>query len=233
MNKTQENRLTMYEAVATLLGSNPTITSAIPAFSTAAATFNSLIGQIKDKGREKSEALSGKTSNKLQAEDALVRVLMEIGRPMVAYANTVNNNQLLDIVSVSESRYRLMRDTELVSKAKSILQQATQYLSSLAGYGIVQEKLDDLQAKTDAFDAALGKRESSVAERVGATAALTALFEQTDDVLAKEMDNIVEAIRSTQTQFYNEYFAARVVKELGIRHEAKQAPAAPAAVAAK
>ena len=46
----------------------------------------------------------------------------------------------------------------------------------------------------------------------------------------------MELLRSSDTEFYNKYFAARVIKDMGVRHKAN-APApgtpAPAAVPAK
>jgi hypothetical protein len=35
----------------------------------------------------------------------------------------------------------------------------------------------------------------------------------------------MELVRGSQTQFYNEYFAARVIKDLGTRHRPAQARA--------
>jgi hypothetical protein len=60
-----------------------------------------------------------------------------------------------------------------------------------------------------------------------------ALFYTVDELLSEEFDRYMELLRPTETEFYNSYFAARVVKETGVRHkpvdpeETKTPPAAP------
>jgi hypothetical protein len=39
------------------------------------------------------------------------------------------------------------------------------------------------------------------------------------------LQTLMELVRGSQTQFYNEYFAARVIKDLGTRHRPAQATA--------
>ena len=44
------------------------------------------------------------------------------------------------------------------------------------------------------------------------------LFDTVDEMLTEEFDRFMELLRPTETEFYNTYFAARVVKETGVRH---------------
>jgi hypothetical protein len=39
------------------------------------------------------------------------------------------------------------------------------------------------------------------------------------------LQTLMELVRGSQTQFYNEYFAAMVIKDLGTRHRPAQATA--------
>jgi hypothetical protein len=78
--------------------------------------------------------------------------------------------------------------------------------------------LTDLEGKIQAFSSSIGQRESSVAERMGARGNLMELFDVADKTLTEELDRLMELVRGSQTQFYNEYFAARVIKDLGTRH---------------
>jgi hypothetical protein len=38
------------------------------------------------------------------------------------------------------------------------------------------------------------------------------------------VQTLMEPVRGSETQFYNEYFAARVIKDLGTRHRPTQPP---------
>ena len=61
------------------------------------------------------------------------------------------------------------------------------------------------------------------------------LFYTVDELLAEEFDRYMELLRPTETEFYNTYFAARIVKDTGKRHRtngdaegaAKTPPPAP------
>ncbi len=48
--------------------------------------------------------------------------------------------------------------------------------------------------------------------------ALTELFAKADELLKDEADGIVEVVKETQADFYNQYFSARVIKDLGGSH---------------
>ena len=64
--------------------------------------------------------------------------------------------------------------------------------------------------------------ESSVAERMGARTTMEDLFAKVDGILEEEIDPAMELIRANKTQFYNEYFALRVVKDTGDLHPIKR-----------
>jgi hypothetical protein len=126
-----------------------------------------------------------------------------------------------------------MRDTELASKGELIASLANQQLSNLTPASITDTMIADLSAKVIAYRDAIGARESGVAERIGARTSMEDLFIKADGILEEEIDPGMELLRGSQTELYNEYFSARVIKDLGIRHRPEQATApatAPAAV---
>jgi hypothetical protein len=216
MNKNQENKLTMYEAVNTLLSDNGTIVSSVAAMQTAATALADVIQRIKDKGREKSTATAGKTQTKHDAEDALVAATLEVASALFSYARKIKNNELKEIADITETKLRRLRDTELGARATTIYKRANAEVANLADYSITTQKIADLQTRITEYVAAMGKRESSIAERSGATQALAGLFDETDELLYDDLDRLMETVRNTETEFYNKYFAARVIKDIGL-----------------
>lgn len=234
MNKTQENKLTMYETVVMVLQNHEGTVAGVAPLARAKQEVSELLQRIKDKGRSKREATAGKTEAKEAARAALVRSVLQAASGLYSFGRRAPNAEAAAIADVNESRLRRMRDTELASRATSIHARCTEHLAALADYGIVAATLADLNGKIEAYASALAGREAGVAVRVGATAELSALFRQMDDLLRDELDRLVELARETNPPFYREYFAARVVKELGVRHEARPSgnasqPAAPPA----
>jgi hypothetical protein len=114
-----------------------------------------------------------------------------------------------------------MRDTDLVSKATAIHATATEVISSLADFGITAATLTDLSSQISAFDASLGAREGGVAERSAARIALAELFDKADETLKKDLDKLIELVKKDAPQFYNAYYGARVIKDLGHRSKPK------------
>lgn len=226
MNKTWENKLSMYHGVQAVLANNSGTYADIAALGTAATSFGAAVDAIGGKSVEFDKAIKGKSQAKLQAEDDLVEVLMPVGSALWALGSVTRDQEMMARAKLNDSMLRRMRDTDLLARAKAIHQEAVPHLEALAAYSVTQERLDDLDAKIKGFESALGNRESSVAERSGAKAALADLFNEADTLL-DQIDAMMELVRTKASQFYNEYFAARVIKDVGIRHRPEEPAAEP------
>ena len=218
MNKQLENRLTMYEGLLSLLQSNMDKINAVGGFAEAVNELSGVIGEVKAKSAEVDKATVGKTTGKYDAEDALVSELIPVCSALYVYGRKQNNPEIKERVDISESKLRKMRDTELAAYGVAIADLATVSSRGLAGYGITEDKIDSLRAKAQAYNTAIGVKESSVADRKGARGTMSDLFVKADDILNEELDRFMELLRPTETELYNKYFSARVVKDTGVRH---------------
>jgi len=227
MRKHEENKQTMYKAVLAKLDGNKTITDTIPAFADSITAFRTTVEGIEAKAMQMNNAVAGKTMTKLQAEDEMIQSLMPTASALYAYGRKEKNAELTAKADVKESYLRRMRDTELVIKARSIHELAAANAAALAPYGITDAKVNALKEKIDSYDTSLGERESGSAARTGARLSLTELFAKADDLLENEIDRQMELLREAYREFYNEYFAARVIRDLGIVHEPEPTPAPP------
>jgi hypothetical protein len=165
--------------------------------------------------------LAGVGADKENAEDTLIESLVKITAALSAYARRAKDNALAEQAKVNESGLRRMRDTDLVSKATAIHGIAAGVLTNLADFGINQTMLTDLSAQISAFNTALGAREGGVAERSAARIALAELFNHADEVLKADLDKLIELVKKDAPQFYNAYYGARVIKDLGYRSKPK------------
>ena len=183
-----------------------------------------MVGKIKVKAGEKAEATSGKTAAKYLAEDELIMAVMPVAGSLVIFGRRTNDMTLKEKAAVTESGLRKMRDTELSTKARSIYELAASRAVDLEPIGVTAAKLTALKGKIDSYDEKSMARESSVSERMGASQSLVDLFKEADGLLDEEIDGFMEHLRGDYPQFYNEYFAARQIKDVGTRHR----PAEPA-----
>lgn len=219
LTKVQENKLTMYEGVETVFTENESIVMTLPSLVAKRIEFKGIIQSIKLKGGEKRDAIKGRAQTKYEAEDALVDAIIEIASPLYSYSRKIKNNEVMEICDITESKLRKLRDTELESRADAIQKKADELKAELADYNITAAMITDLQTKIAAYHTALGYRESGVATQAQATKTVTELIRQADEILNEDIDRLMERFRNTEPVFYGKYRSARVIKDLGIRHE--------------
>jgi hypothetical protein len=219
MIKHQENKLTMYRSVQSLLQANVAVTATVPAVGALETEFGELLNQIQATSVARDQATLGKRSFKAGRKDALVTAILHISAGLVAYARSQEDAELKEKAVVRQSQLRRLRDTDLAARGRAIFILASDRVAVLETYGITPQTLTDFEATIIAYDEAIGIRESSVAERVGARHALNALFRKTDTLLQEGLDGLIEQFRDSHRQFYDEYWSAKVIKDIGIRHE--------------
>jgi hypothetical protein len=139
----------------------------------------------------------------------------------------------MERAATTETRLRAMRDTELGSYGSEIADVAAGNSQGISPVGITAEKIADLKAKAEAYTTSIGARESSIAGRKGARGALNEFFSNIDEQISEEIDNYMELIRPAEPEFYNKYYAAKTIKETGVRHRQEEPAPAAAGAAAK
>lgn len=229
MPKFLENKLSMFEAVRTFLKANAERLSGIPALAKASTDFDAVVEQIKAKGLEVDTASAGKASKKAQAEEDLIDALVPVSSALVALASVSKDSELRARAAATESQLRKMRDTDLAKKAEGIRLDAAAKLQAAADYGLTQEMLTELEGKTKAFSAAMGERESSVGQRVGAKSALMDLYSAADEILTGRVDNLMPLLRRKEPQLCEEYNSTRLIRDAGLRHKPVASPQEQAA----
>ena len=214
MNDRLENKLTMYRAVETLLDNNTAKTGPVAALAAAITNFKNLIMEIENAEQERINATAGKTVSKTNAESLLISEAITIAAALKALGSVTNDPELVAIGSATKSSLIGTRDTDLSTQTRRIYESANGNAVALADYGITPAMITSLQTRIADFDAALGTREESVSLRVAAGQELENFFKQADDILMNQTDKMMELFRTSDTQFYNEYKNARVIRDL-------------------
>jgi hypothetical protein len=218
MTQNQNNRFSMYSATAKVLSDNDTKISAVPALANAFGRFEGLLSQIRDKDKERSSKTPGKVAAKDEAEDALVMATIIVSSALAAFARVKGNAQLREAAHVTESTLRTVRMNEQLNIARVTYDLAKANAMELVGFGVSQTMLDDLKSRIAAYELAMKDVSSGMAERTGAKTAVSELFVQAYDVLKQELDPLMQIFRVTDPEFFNDFRAARVVKDIGVRH---------------
>ena len=219
MTAYHSNKLAMYTSTLGLLKSSEDRTASMPAFAASLQKFNDLVTEIKNKDKERLGKTAGKSAAKDEAEDALVTATVMVAAALTAFARKTGNTQLKEKARVKESYLRRVRSNEQVNIAKLTYDLALANAEGLVEFTVTPSMLADFKSRIVAYEATIEDIGTGMAARVGARTAVGDLFIQADELLKEEIDAMMELFRVKEPEMYNNYHAARVIKDIGIHHK--------------
>jgi predicted peroxiredoxin len=214
MTKREENKLTMYKAVSGMLKNNKAKTETVPAFKTVEEQFTQAVENIEIKHGKHQSVAKGAAQQKGVDEDELVDGIVTLGSLLYVLAVQKGDRTLQEAAKVTESQLKQMRDAELLSRARTVFEKAEANKSELTNYGIDEAKLSAIKTQIDKYAGALEGTEAVAAEKTATRQSLSRAFDQADHVLYNMIDPLMEIFRSSDSDIYNQYFSARVIKDL-------------------
>ncbi len=227
MTKAEENKFSAYRVVISVLDGNQSIVSRLPALISAVTNFKSLVSDISVRDMEFITSTKGKTKAKNLVEDELLNVVIPLADSLYAYAS---RNKIEDIKAkskVTRNGLEKLRDTDLISKARSIYGLLDTNIAVLADFGITSTKVTDLLNKIVEYEAALSVKDTSFATKSATRKTLSQLFDQADLILKTEIDTLMENFKADNKMFYDQYWSAREIKDLGLGYKDNPTPPTP------
>jgi hypothetical protein len=222
MRKTESNKLTMYSGVIAVMESNADIYTDTPVIVESLNEFKTVVEQIKNKDMDFKGRTKDETADKHIKEETLVMLVLKIANALYVLGVRTKNSELQINAKVTKSGLVSARDTLLVNKAMQILTFANSYKDSLVNYGIGETKISEAQTALDEFNAAAGSQAEEQAGSVASREELTQFFQKADALLKDELDPMIEMYEDVDSNFYNSYLAARVIKDLGIGKKSRE-----------
>ena len=214
MNNYQESYEKMSNASASYLLANPAITGTIPNFSTYFVPVQTANGQILILKVKQEADKSVDTANKKKLRSELIALGIDVSRRMVAYSTVTNNIGLLSLVEYSESDMKRSSDSNLVSICQVIRDNANANVTALGSYGVTAAMLTNLQTLITNFYTAIPKSRVQATGSGSTTRQLTALFKTLAESWEK-IDTLIEMVRTSHVNFYNEYQSVRRIIDTG------------------
>jgi len=217
MTDIQENKMSMYIAVSSVMDGFNAVWAGTPAYVTAAGAYNGKLDEIRATRLVQEGDTTGVAADKAQAREAAVAGAIMIAAAVQAYASVEGNNTLGGLVDYSASDLRRSRDTVLSDRLDVIHDAANDNLAALTDYGVVGADLTAFEALIAAYNDQVQDPRTAIGGRAAATAHLVDLFTETDDILKNRLDNLTELYRATGPEFYAKYGNARKIIDLGRR----------------
>jgi len=211
MNDVQENKLSMYLAVESVVNTNNPVWSGVPAFASAVGAFALKLEGIVGVVERQETAITGVRSDKLNAQNLMIETALTVSGSVFAYASTVNNQTLKEAVSYTESSLKYVRDTISAERCTVIHSQASAVVADLGDYGVTPAVLAELDDRITAFIELIAAPRVAITSRKGATSVLVELIKEMDLILKEQLDMLMPQFKVSDPVFYTHYFDSRLI----------------------
>lgn len=219
MNKHEANKLMMFDSVISFMDVNSEKYVSIPIITETVTQFKTAVAEIKAMDLEFIGSTKAETADKWLKEEALINAIFKIASTLYVLGIKTKNTELMVKNKVTKSSLDYLREPMLVNKSTEILASGNQYKAELVNYGITEEMLIEAQGVIDAFEGAVGKQSDAHVNSVAEREALRVKFSAGTALLYDELDPMMELYEESDPLFYDGYQNARMIKDLGIRHE--------------
>ncbi|NLD92632.1 MAG: hypothetical protein GX639_08185 [Fibrobacter sp.] len=214
MNKTEKNKVTMYYAVNAVLFNYQHIIDSFPLLATSVISFRYYLNEIMEKAQEIAGTV-GSTAEKYKALDDMTELICYISNALNSPGKHNGNENIEGISKMSFSDICRLRENELVQYCTAIHTFAETSADELAQYSITQNQISALGQSINGYHHYANSNDTAFPGDFAPREILSNLFADTDDLLREDIDTMVEFLKKNNINFYNQYHAARTIKNSG------------------
>ncbi len=219
MRGRDSNRKDMIDTVIEYCDKNSGVTSGIGAFGVALGKVKAARAKI-DKLREKDgKWCQGVTNDIRDLRKRMSEAAVKCGSAVSAYARSVNNNTLLEKVNYTMEDLRKKKKDEVDDVCQNIHDAAQANMGEAVNWGIDGSDVSGLQGLIDEYRQKMQMPREAIIEKKGANRQVKKLVrEVADELLAGQLDLMVNTLKVSNFNFWNGYQMARNIIDRGTVH---------------
>lgn len=226
MTKRQENTLTMWAAVHTVLLREEQVWRPLEAFSKAADLFFRLQQALIPVVGLQLSGTHGITLDKKAVRSQLEEASVQLAANLEAFALTTGNNALKEEVHFTASSFSVMRDNILPVTVQKLLDKGAMYFNELTAYGVAEESLKELQQLLNHYLDYSAAPRVAIGKRKTARTDIAAQIEEGNNAL-EIMDKLAGNFNNTAPGFVAAFRSARMIVDVGVHKQRKAKPEEP------
>ena len=218
MNKKELNLMAMMRSLKAVFSKHAEIVKSNAGLSERFDNFDNAISGILARDNEYLTIKSGAVAAKDSAADELINVALKFMNAMFSQGRKIGDENLKAQCMIMPSDFRYFRDGVLEQACSHLLELARIHGSDLAAYNLEVGRFESAVEKYRTQSDLLRQKK---ARAKAARQSLSREFKEANVILKKDLDKLIELVKESAPDFYNEYKAARVVIDLGVRHASK------------
>jgi hypothetical protein len=222
LDQAKLNWVNMFFTVVLPLGKFGSLVDTITLFRSAVDIFIANTVRIRPLMALQIREIAGVAADKAEAREIMTRAVYPIAGILLTYAIDKGDMTLKEIANISRTDLLSGNAGISASKAREIVIEAEPRSTELVQYGIKAETIADAKTKIETFESLIGEPRDAIAVRHAAAVQLDDLIHENLSLLKNKLDKFMLQFQYTHPEFYEEYMMARVVVDLGVRHEKKE-----------
>lgn len=205
MNKRQENKLGMYQAVLAFLLQYSKIFENILALQNAYMAFKTVVAAIHSTVQLKASPITGHALSKADKKSQLSSFANDVAGIVFAWATNKGDKVTMEKAKTSYSKLHVLRDEQLADICRNYYQIAADNQAALAEYGLTAEVLNAFSQAIESYQTVTSSPRNAMVERKATTTELAALFAEADFILKYKIDKLCRPLGKTNAAYYQKY----------------------------
>lgn len=212
----------MLKATGLILEQNKAKWATSVVLSKSVPAYMALVNQIDDSAVSADKNISAAAIAKNEIRDCLEEETFLCSAALLSVANYEKDAALAQPAKLSESQLDKMKDDDLITTSKTVLNMAKANAKKLEEYGITATDIAKMESLIGQFSGVQATTRSEVSTRTAAKVSMNEVIRAAKELLIDQIDLQMELIRRREPEFYNAYRSARKIVDIGIRHEKKK-----------
>lgn len=220
MNKTEKNKVTMYYAVNAVLFNHQRTIDSFPPLAASVTSFRHYLNEIMERAQEVAGSV-GVVAEKNNALDEMTERACQISSALYSLGKRTCKAEINGVTKLSFSEICRLSEIELVQYCSRILTHAQMNADALVSYTITAEMISALEQSIETYRHFECFQDAGIAGSRAAREVLSNLFADADELLREDLDTMVELLKNNNNNFYNQYNAARTIRDNGDSNKMK------------
>ena len=211
MNKTQINKLRMFESVNLVLSNHSSLFVQLEDLVLGHQRLKNGIQQIGQYRQVQETDNSGLTEVKIDLRTNVITQELQLSAALKSYGNSTHNKELKTKANYSKSDLSQSADPVLYDIGILLVNLATPLQAELSKYFVSVEKLNDLGNLLMEFYAAIPQKRVANSMSKVSTSNIVEVFNAMSKMMKDEMDVLMLLFEQAEPDFYKAYKNARII----------------------